>query len=90
MNTGGVDLVLDAHEAAACSASCRVSAATIATGSPKYFVSPTARTGRSCNWGPEPRHGLRQVIGRHHEPTPGSASAADASTEMIRAARSRA
>ena len=71
---------------AASSAASFVSAATAATGSPWYFVSPTARTGRSCELRPEARHRLR--AGRRPSSrarTPGTARAALVSMATIRA-----
>ena len=52
---------------AASSAASLVSAATAATGSPWYFVSPEAMTGRSSNCGPNRGIGCGQVGGGHHE-----------------------
>ena len=53
--------------AAASSAASWVSAATAATGSPWYFVSPVARTGRSLRCGPKRGIGCGQVGRGRHE-----------------------
>ena len=44
----------------------RRSPTTAATGSPKNFVSPVARIGRSANAGPIPRHWRREIVGGEH------------------------
>ena len=59
--------------AAPTSAAPRLAAATAATGSPWYFVSPTASTGRSANAGPNRGNGLRQVLRGQHADDPGHA-----------------
>ena len=74
-----------ATRAAAPSAASFVSAATAATGSPWYFVSPTARTGRSSNWGPKRGIGWGRSAAVMTRRTPGTARAALVSIEMIRA-----
>ena len=79
-------LVLDPDERAASSAASCVSAATAATGSPWYFVSPTARTGRSRDCGPKRGIGCGQVGGGHDEPDAGHGQGARvASIAPIRA-----
>src|SRR5450759_2539802 len=69
----------------ASSASSFVSAATAATGSPWYFVSPTAMTGRSESWGPKRGTGCGKSAAVMTSRTPGTCSAALVSMEMIRA-----
>ena len=70
---------------AASSAASFVSAATAATGSPWYFVSPTAMTGRSWNCGPKRGTGWGRSAAVMTSRTPGTRSAALVSIETIRA-----
>ena len=83
---GGQLLVVHPDErAAAASARSLVSATTSATGSPWYFVSPVARTGRSSCCGPNRGTGCGRSSAVSTRWTPGMASAAAASTPRIRA-----
>ncbi len=70
---------------AASSAASDVSAATAATGSPWYFVSPTARTGRSRRCGPKRGIGCGRSAAVITSRTPGTSKAARASISPIRA-----
>jgi len=74
---------LDPHQARSLLAASFVSAATMATGSPWYFVSPTARTGRSSSCGPKRGMGWGRSAAVITRRTPVTFSAADVSIEMI-------
>jgi hypothetical protein len=69
----------------ASSAASRVSAATSATGSPWYFTSPVARTGRSWHWGPKRGTGWGRSAAVMTRCTPATRRAALTSTAPRRA-----
>ena len=71
------------RRAASSAASC-VSAATAATGSPWYFVSPTAITGRSLNCGPKRGIGCGRSAAVITRRTPGTRKAPLESIAMMR------
>ena len=72
VKTAGSSSYSTATRPAASSAASSVSAATAATGSPWYFVSPTARTGPVLELRAEARHGLGQVGRRQDEADAGT------------------
>jgi hypothetical protein len=85
VDTAGSSSYSTRTSAAASAAASFVSAATAATGSPWYFVSPIAMTGRSRSCGPNRGIGSGRLAALKTSRTPDTASAADASIGPIRA-----